>query len=140
MTEKQGKIWGNTQRLFKGGSVEVHYIEAAAGGYCSRHQHRTRTNQFYVIQGELAILIWEANDQVDITVLQAGESTTIPIGVDHCFHAMEYTKAIEIYEARVMTEDIDRKWPGGRIKLGEMKSVAQLISEIEEMGKKANEK
>ena len=113
MTEKKGKIWGTTQLLFKSGSTEVHHIEARAGGYCSRHKHQTRTNQFFVIEGLLAIALWEAADQIDITILGPGEQTTIPIGQDHLFVALEDTKAIEIYQAKCMAEDIDRKWHGG---------------------------
>ena len=115
MAEKKGKVWGTTQQLFKSGATEVHYIEVKDGGYCSRHRHQTRTNQFFVISGRLAVAIWEAKDQIDITILEAGEQTTVPIGQDHMFMALEDSKAIEIYEARCMAEDIDRKWQGGMI-------------------------
>jgi len=115
MAEKKGKIWGTTQQLFKGGATEVHYIEVKAGGYCSRHRHQTRTNQFFVISGRLAVAIWEAKDQIDITILENEGQTTVPIDQDHLFMALEDTQAIEIYEARCMAEDIDRKWQGGQI-------------------------
>jgi len=113
MTEKKGKIWGTTQLLFKSGSTEVHLIEARAGGYCSRHKHQTRTNQFFIIDGLLAIALWDGRPHADITILAPGESTTIPISQDHLFVALEDTKAIEIYQAKCMAEDIDRKWHGG---------------------------
>jgi len=115
MAEKKGKIWGWTQPLFKNGSVEIHSIFVKSGGYCSRHKHQTRTNQFFIISGRLAVALWEARDQIDITILEAGDQTTVPIGQDHLFMALENTQAIEIYEARCMAEDIDRKWQGGLI-------------------------
>jgi len=115
MAEKKGKIWGWTQPLFKNGSVEIHSIFVKGGGYCSRHWHQTRTNQFFVISGRLAVAIWEAKDQIDITILEAGDQTTVPISQDHLFMGLEDSQAIEIYEARCMAEDIDRKWEGGII-------------------------
>ena len=140
MTEKKGKIWGTTQRLFKSGSAEGHYIEARAGGYCSRHKHQTRTNQFFVVEGRLAIALWEAADQIDITILGPGEQATVPIGQDHLFMALMDTRAIEIYEARSMSEDIERKWQGGFDQelegINDAESVKIEISNIERRKRK----
>lgn len=110
---KQGKIWGDTENVFSNGIVSVHFLNVLKGGYCSEHRHGQKTNQFYVIKGELEISIWEDKKTCDKTIIKAGQSTTIPFGVWHKFKGLTEAQCIEIYEVKFSGEDIERKTVGG---------------------------
>lgn len=108
----QGKVWGRTYALFNQNNVEVHYIEAAKGGYCSIHKHATKYNKFIVIKGKLSVSVWHGSME-DITILNAGEEITVPPGLLHKFYAQENTDALEIYWTELRAEDIERTTVGG---------------------------
>ena len=110
---KQGKIWGETEKVFDNGIISVHFLNIIKGGYCSEHRHQQKTNKFYVISGELEIIIYAEEDMIDRTILKAGQSTIIPIGVFHRFKAITDVKCIEIYEVRFHNDDIERRTTGG---------------------------
>jgi mannose-6-phosphate isomerase-like protein (cupin superfamily) len=111
---KTSKIWGVTSCIFESPYAEMHYIEANKGGYCSRHHHITKYNTFYVINGKLQITIYNG-ENIETTILNAGESMDVPAMIDHRFEALENTRAIEIYWVdKLESEDIIRKDSGGR--------------------------
>ena len=109
----QGKIWGITSRLFSKNNVEVHRIEANRGGYCSKHSHSSKWNQFYVESGKLKVLIYKGDEIVDSTVLTNGMMTSVAPNEIHQFEALEDTIAYEIYWAELQEVDIDRVDTGG---------------------------
>ena len=114
---KQGKVWGETTLLNSWGFNEVHFLRIDKGGFCSEHRHTGRTNYFYVISGQLKLSIWgEGQDKgmEDITILEAGQSTIIPLGVWHKFEALKDTLAIESYELKGAFSDIERRSVGGK--------------------------
>jgi quercetin dioxygenase-like cupin family protein len=113
---KQGKIWGETEKVFNNGIVSVHFLNIMKGGYCSEHRHQQKTNKFYVISGELEISIWTEEGMIDRTILKAGQSTIIPINVYHKFQALTDVECIEIYEVRFHNEDIERRTTGGLVR------------------------
>lgn len=108
----EGKVWGTTQLLFRTSNVELHRIVARAGGYCSRHTHRSKFNFFYVERGRLQIETCKAglDDQVE---LGAGQFTTVAPGVPHRFRALEETVALELYWVELDPNDIQRSDHGG---------------------------
>ena len=111
---KHGKVWGTTARIFGGSTVEVHRIEVQPGGYCSKHRHRAKSNQFFVECGKLQVLEWRDNGTVDSTDLGEGESMTVSPGVPHQFRTDVHCTAYEIYEVILDPEDIERETVGGR--------------------------
>ena len=113
---KKGKIWGDTQNVFSNGIVSVHFLNILKGGYCSEHQHAQKTNQFFVISGELEISIWQDKKTIDKTILRAGQSTIIPFGMWHKFVALTDVECIEIYEVKFGGDDIERRTQGGIIR------------------------
>lgn len=111
---KQGKVWGSTQPLFNKNNVEIHRIEINKGGYCSKHRHIFKHNCFYVESGELEITAWKNDyELVDVTVLTAGEATTVPPGEFHTFKCLEDCVCYEIYWVELLQDDIDREDHGG---------------------------
>lgn len=108
----QGKVWGKTYDLFNQNNVEVHYIHAKKGGYCSKHMHETKYNKFIVFDGELKITIWK-NGLEDITTLSAGEECTVKPGDYHMFECMKDAQALEIYWVELKADDIVRTNNGG---------------------------
>ena len=114
---RQGKAWGTTELVFESMTTSVHFLNIRKGGYCSEHQHGQKLNHFYVISGELEVLIWPEGVNVpDSTVLYAGHALTIPINVWHKFQALKDTLCIETYEVRFAGPDIERRVEGGKEK------------------------
>ena len=110
---KQGKIWGETEELFNSGTVSVHRLKIKKGGFCSEHCHKSKSNFFFVIQGNLKLSVWTKGGEVDDTVIWPGESTEILPGVYHKFTALTDVECIEIYEVKFKDEDIERRIEGG---------------------------
>ncbi|KKL08766.1 hypothetical protein LCGC14_2572590 [marine sediment metagenome] len=111
---KKGKVWGETTCIHIGTMSETHYIEFKKGGFSSEHLHERKTNSFYVISGKLQISVWpEGDDLEDKTILEAGQETTIPVGVKHKFEGLTDGSAIEVYEFRHPGADIKRFTQGG---------------------------
>ena len=110
---KQGKIWGSTQPLFNKNNVEIHRIETKKGGYCSKHKHTYKYNCFYMESGEIKITAWNDYDLVDVTLLKAGEATTVPPGEYHMFECVKAAVCYEIYWVEISSTDIVRENHGG---------------------------
>ena len=118
---RQGKVWGNTSLLFVKNNVELHFIQAIKGGYCSKHCHKTKYNKFIVLSGKLKISIWKdyknshghSNILEDITFISDGEECTVNPGDYHRFEAMEDTNALELYWVDLLENDIIRSDCGG---------------------------
>ncbi len=111
----QGKIWGTTQCVFYGNNVEIHRIVVKPGGYCSRHKHSAKFNEFLVESGKLKVTIFRGQEAqpTDSTVLTAGMASLIKPNEMHMFEALEATVAYEIYWVSLNQEDIVRETEGG---------------------------
>lgn len=110
---KYSKVWGTTELIFKKNNVEVHRIEVNKGGYCSKHCHEYKYNEFYVESGKLEISVFDG-EFIDETVLCDGESTSVAPLKYHKFEAKEDTIAYEIYYVELSSDDIIREIPGGK--------------------------
>jgi mannose-6-phosphate isomerase-like protein (cupin superfamily) len=109
----QGKIWGNTQRLFEHNGVQCDIIRVIKNCACSIHKHEMRSNAFYVIKGRLIIETWKNDyDLVDKTLLYDGMRAGVPAGEKHRFVALENTLALEWYWIDNIRKDIDRDSQG----------------------------
>ena len=109
------KVWGNTRCLVRGHGFEVHYLQIKAGGYCSRHKHRSKWNQFFVISGFLRVrFFYQDGTEYHRYTLSAGGILCVPPGMLHRFEAVEPTEAIESYWTNpVDPNDIERLDEGG---------------------------
>lgn len=113
----QGKVWGYTSSVFSNNNVEINYIEAKQGGFCSTHRHRCKYNMFYVLEGCLQIEVWKKDYKlIDKTELKPGCKMTICPGEYHRFIAIEQSRAFEIYWVELTLSDIERKNVGGKLK------------------------
>ncbi len=112
----QGKVWGVTTSLFNKNNVEVHFIRANKGGYCSVHLHKAKFNKFIVLTGKLKITTWKdygTETLEDISIITAGQECTVAPGDYHQFEALEDTQALEVYWVELNDHDIVRKDHGG---------------------------
>lgn len=113
---KSGKSWGETIALLSVPGVEVHRIEIEAGGYCSRHCHRTKFNAFIVESGRLEVKVWKEGGLIDKTELFAQDVMVVPPGEDHQFFnpdLLSTTSVYEVYWSQMCPHDIVRKSQGG---------------------------
>ena len=114
MTNITGKVWGNTSALIQTPLVELHRINIKAGYKCSEHKHEHKWNGFYVISGTLEIHVRKNNYELtDVTVLRAGDFTTVRPGEYHWFSSITDCVALELYYPETLSEDIVRKSVGG---------------------------
>ena len=108
--KKQGKVWGETARIFAGNNVEMHRIVGNKGGYCSKHKHEHKFNMFFVESGVLKIIEWkEDSGTVDETILRNCDSCVVPPGSLHKFEVEEDCVAYEIYWVSLDPADISRE-------------------------------
>ena len=113
MSNKAGKIWGQTELIHANGVLEFHKIDYKAGGVCSKHKHQFKWNGFYVVSGKMKIRVWQKDyDLVDETILGPGDFTRVKPGLMHSFEGMEDGVAFELYWAEFNHDDIQRESVG----------------------------
>jgi quercetin dioxygenase-like cupin family protein len=113
MSNKAGKIWGQTELIHANGVLEFHKIDFKAGGVCSKHKHQFKWNGFYVVSGKMKIRVWQKDyDLVDETVLGPGDFTRVKPGLMHSFEGLEDGVAFELYWAEFNHDDIQRESVG----------------------------
>ena len=111
---KAGKVWGNTEMVFKNPFIEFHRIYIKEGGYCSTHKHDFKWNLFYVSEGHLKIHVHKNDyDLVDTTELRGTQWTTVKPGEFHSFEAVTDVQAFELYYPEPLSDDIIRQTVGG---------------------------
>ena len=113
MSNKAGKIWGQTELIHANGVLEFHKIDYKAGGVCSKHKHQFKWNGFYVVSGRMKIRVWQKDyDLIDETVLGPGDFTRVKPGLMHSFEGIEDGVAFELYWAEFNHDDIQRESVG----------------------------
>lgn len=66
-----------------------------------------------MISGKLKITIWRDAKTLDVTVLEAGQTSAVSPGFYHKFEGLEDTHCIEIYQVLLIDPDIERRTQGG---------------------------
>ena len=113
MSNKAGKIWGQTELIHANGVLEFHRIDFKAGGVCSKHKHQFKWNGFYVVSGRMKIRVWQKDyDLIDETILGPGDFTRVKPGLMHSFEGLEDGVAFELYWAEFNHDDIRRESVG----------------------------
>jgi mannose-6-phosphate isomerase-like protein (cupin superfamily) len=113
MSNKAGKIWGQTELIHANGVLEFHRIDFKAGGVCSKHKHQFKWNGFYVVSGKMKIKVWQKDyDLIDETILGPGDFTRVKPGLMHSFEGLEDGVAFELYWAEFNHDDIQRETVG----------------------------
>jgi mannose-6-phosphate isomerase-like protein (cupin superfamily) len=113
MSNKAGKIWGQTELIHANGVLEFHRIDFKAGGVCSKHKHQFKWNGFYVVSGRMKIRVWQKDyDLIDETILGPGDFTRVKPGLMHSFEGLEDGVAFELYWAEFNHDDIQRETVG----------------------------
>ena len=113
MSNKAGKIWGQTELVHANGVLEFHRIDFKAGGVCSKHKHQFKWNGFYVVSGKMKIRVWQKDyDLIDETILGPGDFTRVKPGLMHSFEGIEDGVAFELYWAEFNHDDIQRETVG----------------------------
>ena len=98
MSNKAGKIWGETELILANNSLEFHRIDYKKGGVCSKHLHEWKWNGFYVMSGQMKIRVWQKDyDLVDETILNPGDFTAVKPGLYHSFEGLEDGVAFVIF-------------------------------------------
>jgi quercetin dioxygenase-like cupin family protein len=105
------KSWGVKTELFKNDLCEVSVLQLNAGQRCSWHRHRSKWNQFYVIEGSLTIKTEDGETKVN----QGQVFTTNPLQW-HEFQTPDSQALVqEIMYVKYECEDIERRIKGGSL-------------------------
>jgi quercetin dioxygenase-like cupin family protein len=116
MSQRSGKLWGQTVPIEVNPFVAFHRAEIQQGFCCSRHFHAGRTNLFYCESGRVRIRAYQPNGIEDETILTAGDWTECAPELEHRFEGLADSVVFELYWPRSMTEnDIVRRDTGGRM-------------------------
>lgn len=113
------KIWGQTRCLARGHGFEVHELNIRRGGYCSRHKHSAKWNQFFVLSGTLGVRYYDpTGDEDEMHNLGRDCSLLVPPGQLHRFEShLSDVHCMEIYWTDpVDPDDIQRLDEGGVFK------------------------
>ena len=111
MAERIYKTWGERFRLFENDLNEVCFLDLKPNQRCSYHFHNTKSNFFFVIEGELTV-----KTEWGTTVLKKNELFTVHPQDKHEFQTHEQpTKIIEIAYVVLNPEDIYRYELGGEL-------------------------
>lgn len=97
--ELETKDWGVTRTLLRGPRLLFH-ATVEAGGFCSRHIHRDRTNYFYVVSGTLRVAMFlspKHTEPCSVATLRAGDDFQVRPGVVHRFECLEKCELLEVY-------------------------------------------
>ena len=115
MNDKSGKVWGETSVLLRKNNVEISRLEVKYSGYCSKHKHDHKFNQFFVEKGKVRIKVWKNDyDLCDETILNEGDSMVVMPGEYHRFEAMRDSVLYEMYWVQLSSDDIEREEVGGK--------------------------
>lgn len=107
---KQGKLWGFTNKILEINNVSIHRLSIDKDQSCSKHYHMHKYNMFYVESGKLEIIVWQKNpDIIEKTILTSNEINLIKPQIYHQFKALENSIVYEIYYAKLEDEDIYRE-------------------------------
>jgi len=110
---KQGKIWGETCEIFTKNNVSVHRIKINKDACCSKHHHCYKHNMFYVESGKILIQEWKNEySLLHETVLESGETCSVPPMNPHRFIGIEDSIVYEIYFVELNKDDITREYIG----------------------------
>jgi mannose-6-phosphate isomerase-like protein (cupin superfamily) len=112
MMQVMSKSWGIKTELFKNDLCEVSILNLNEGQRCSWHRHRSKWNQFYVLEGSIEVVTEDGSSKV----LRGQIFTTNPLQW-HEFRT-PYGPALvqEIMYVKYESEDIDRETQGGPLK------------------------
>lgn len=114
--ENSMKSWGTKISLFQNDLCEVSMLHLNGGQRCSWHRHRAKWNQFYVIDGELEVVVEELGQRQTAKITRGQIFTTNP-GQWHEFRTPSGPAVVqEIMYVRYEAGDIEREQVGGLLR------------------------
>lgn len=109
--ERSCKSWGEKVNLFQNNLCEVSILYLNEGQRCSWHRHRSKWNQFFVIDGSI-----EVKTEDGVAKVEKGQSFTTRPQQWHEFRTPDGPAVIqEIMYVQYEAEDIERETVGGAI-------------------------
>jgi len=112
----EAKVWGENIDICERPDVQISFIRVNSGGFCSIHQHKSKSNSFFITRGKVKLIVWWDGIDKSATsvVLNKNQWFYVQAGVYHQFEALEYSEVIEIYHSGgVLKKDIKRITQGG---------------------------
>lgn len=87
--------WGVRTRTFRTESCIVTILFLKPNKRCSWHKHNTAYNQFFVIEGRLGVKTDIGPEESNETIVERGQSFTVPPGVTHEFFTLDRRAVVE---------------------------------------------
>lgn len=125
--ETIAKVWGTRTRIFANKNIAVDFLNLKKNSHCSFHVHKNKYNRFYVLSGQLDLII----DNQNIILHPKQEIDILPNQV-HQFKLISDCTVIEISwnpKGELKESDIIRFVKGG-ISFDQIKQYQQDIRRI----------
>ena len=107
--ERTIKTWGEKWTIFQNDLNELSVLYLVPKQRCSWHNHQTKFNLFFVVEGELFI-----KTEWDIAIVKKGQIFTTKPGEYHEFQTQEKSAiVIEVMYVQYDENDIYRQTLGG---------------------------
>jgi len=121
--ERTYKTWGEKWNIFQNDLCEVSVLYLKPNQRCSWHNHNTKYNLFFVIDGEINI-----KTEWGTALIKQGQIFTTRPGEWHEFQTTENkATVVEVMFVQYDSEDINRKEIGGPLdQYGEKIDVSRL--------------
>ncbi|MDR3392980.1 MAG: cupin domain-containing protein [Sulfuriferula sp.] len=102
--DARGKLTG---LMNTGTWEEFNYMETAAGQTRGNHYHAQTLEVFFILDGEIDMVIHQRNGEVINERLVAGDIVLIEIGETHTFHCVTNTRWINVLSRRFDQDNPD---------------------------------
>jgi mannose-6-phosphate isomerase-like protein (cupin superfamily) len=112
--ERTHKTWGEKWNVFINDTCEISILYLNPNRRCSWHTHRTKYNQFFVIEGTLFIKTADG-----VAEVKKNQVFTTRPGEPHEFQTRDESATVqEIMYVQYEPEDIQRETIGGPLNAG----------------------
>jgi len=118
------KVWGERRRIHLDDKNEIDLLYIKKNTFCSTHNHKTKINKFYVVQGRVRIETEYGN-----VVLKPNDVWVSRPPQVHRFCAEEDSVMIEmayVEKGKIDPDDINRITQGGKVINGEEITLEEL--------------
>lgn len=97
---------GTLIQLVREGYKQINVIKSAADSIRGGHYHRNNTEAFYIISGELELVVFrEEKAEKEYHLFKTGDMFKIPSGITHSFCFIKETTLVSMYSNGVEMPD-----------------------------------
>ena len=101
MNDNIHKVWGERRRILKNDLVEIDHLVIKKDHCCSVHNHKHKSNKFYIVSGKCKI-----KTELGDVILGPNEHFDVHPPIKHQFIALEDTVMVECAYLKIDENDV----------------------------------